>query len=185
MNRIGGRVVGYHGTTATCARNILRDGFEPSTHAWDWLGKGIYFFEENRDRAVAWTPLSERKPRRGPKAHRVVLGALIDLNGAMDLTEPYTASVLTLTAKGLEAVFAKDGRPLPKNDTAGRRYFDKILIDSHCFIREKEGSPVPVVRGVFEEGELVHPHSSIRALSHVQLAVRDPAAILGVWRERW
>ena len=178
-------MVGYHGTTATRARNILANGFKPSREAWDWLGEGIYFFEENRDRARMWNPISEHKRRRGRPAKRVMLGALIDLGASLDLTEPFTTSVLKLTAEALESVFRNEGKPLPQNDVAGsKRYFDKILVDAHCSMRLQERSPVAVVRGVFEEGDRIHPNSSIRALSHVQLAVRDPAAIIGVWMER-
>src|SRR5579863_9508112 len=48
-------VVGYHGTSATHAEVIVREGlFQPSENDYDWLGHGIYFWEEAPCRAWRW-----------------------------------------------------------------------------------------------------------------------------------
>ena len=36
-------VLGYHGTSASRAAQIMREGFRMSRNDWDWLGEGIYF----------------------------------------------------------------------------------------------------------------------------------------------
>lgn len=41
------------------------------------------------------------------------------------------------------------------------------------------------VRAIFEEGEPIFEASAIRALSHVQIAVRDPSVILEIEQLRW
>jgi hypothetical protein len=45
---------GYHGTSATQAAVILRDGFLSSDNDYDCLGNGVYFFEDGLAQARAW-----------------------------------------------------------------------------------------------------------------------------------
>ena len=40
------QVYGFHGTSIDAAEVILREGFRPSRNAYDWLGDGIYFFQD-------------------------------------------------------------------------------------------------------------------------------------------
>ncbi len=49
-------VEGFHGTTLAAAQSIERDGFKLSEKRWDWLGDGVYFFQDGpyRARALEW-----------------------------------------------------------------------------------------------------------------------------------
>ena len=169
----GARVVGYHGTSRKHARNILRRGFKPSGNDWDWLGRGIYFFEEDLERAQEWA-----------REHHVddpaVIAAVIDLGGVLDLNQRGTLDQLQLAAKQLEASYHSAGQTLP-NNRGQRRMFDNLLINYFCN-KAASAHVYPVVRGLFEEGPPIHAASAFRRLTHVQLAVRDPRAILGLWR---
>lgn len=44
--------IGYHGTNQVNAISIKKEGFKPSVKGW--LGKGVYFFEEDKDLAYKW-----------------------------------------------------------------------------------------------------------------------------------
>lgn len=44
--------VGYHGTKSYVRKQIERDGFIQSNSGW--LGKGVYFFQEDCDMALNW-----------------------------------------------------------------------------------------------------------------------------------
>src|SRR5580693_442439 len=92
------RVVGYHGTSRKRATSILRRGFKPSENAFDWLGTGIYFFEENEERARAWA-------RRLHPHDPAVLGAVINLAGVLDLTEQGALDGLKETATTIEDAY--------------------------------------------------------------------------------
>lgn len=48
-------ITGYHCTTMKSAESILSSGFRPSTKPTEWLGTGVYFFE-NLALAKMWTP---------------------------------------------------------------------------------------------------------------------------------
>lgn len=48
-------ITGYHGTTESCANNILAEGkYHISCSDKEWLGNGIYFYEQFSD-AYNWT----------------------------------------------------------------------------------------------------------------------------------
>jgi hypothetical protein len=59
MNRFARIIVGYHGCSEKFARNILVGkqpiaDWKPSDNKWDWLGRGIYFWEHSPERALRW-----------------------------------------------------------------------------------------------------------------------------------
>lgn len=182
-NKVGGygrrgglRVIGYHGTSQSRASDILATGFRESSNRYDWLGRGVYFFEEDATRAWQWA--RQRFPDEP-----AVIGAALDLSNVLDLHSVDSAEILRAVARSLDELYRARGKDLPRN-TAGRHDFDCALIDMTCDVYQKHHeypSPVDVVCGVFEEGTLIHPNSSIRCFTHVQLAVREMRAIIGSW----
>jgi hypothetical protein len=49
-------VMGYHGCDQSIVERILTrdDDLKPSQNDWDWLGHGIYFWEDSSVRAFRW-----------------------------------------------------------------------------------------------------------------------------------
>ncbi len=47
-------IFGYHGTSQERATAILSKGFRASDNDYDWLGTGIYFFQDAPMRAKQW-----------------------------------------------------------------------------------------------------------------------------------
>lgn len=46
---------GYHGTSLQCANVIVAEKrFHPSTKSSEWMGDGIYFFENDKQEALNW-----------------------------------------------------------------------------------------------------------------------------------
>ncbi len=198
--RTGRIVVGYHACAASTARKVILEGTElrPSQNDYDWLGKGIYFWEHSESRA--WNFASEKAERRREAGKEVaepaVLGAYIDLGRCFDLTDIEHADALGKYYGAYLEDLGRQGRKPPANkgaDTSGAdlllRYLDCAvlnfalrLLDDHA---DSAGHPrYQTVRGVFVEGEEVFPGSSIRRKSHVQIAVRDPECILGYFLPR-
>ena len=68
------RGIGFHGTSTGAAQRILSTAFEASRNDYDWLGDGVYFFQDAPARALEWA-----RQRFGEDA--AVLGAEIDLTG--------------------------------------------------------------------------------------------------------
>jgi hypothetical protein len=78
-------ILGFHGCKKATGEAILR-GDEPhlkwSEKDYDWLGSGIYFWEGDPYRAMAW---AEDYKTSGRIEEPFVLGAIIDLKHCLDL----------------------------------------------------------------------------------------------------
>ena len=81
-------VIGYHGCDRELVERVVTGAEElkPSQNAWDWLGHGIYFWEDSHARALRWAEAEAQ--RRGSKIKTpAVLGAAIHLGHCLNLTE--------------------------------------------------------------------------------------------------
>jgi hypothetical protein len=80
-------VLGYHGCTRSVGELLLKnERFEPSTNPYDWLGTGVYFWEANPDRALAWAEqVRFRNIDTTQSEEAFVVGAVIDPGFCLDL----------------------------------------------------------------------------------------------------
>jgi hypothetical protein len=184
-------VIGYHGCDRAVAARVLagRVQLNLSRNAYDWLGEGIYFWEHGPERAREWA--IEQAKLSGTKIKEPsVLGATINLGECLDFLDTANTRLLRQWYKEFRQTAREKRSPMPENcDAPGSRRGDKVLrfldravIDftvSH--VAEAEGIVYQTVRGVFLEGELAFPGSKIAHKSHIQIAVRDPECILGVF----
>ena len=77
------------GTTVTTGASPLL----PSEKAYDWLGSGIYFWENDPERALEW---AIQKAEAGAYKEPFVVGAIIDLGNCLDLiTRKYVPLIQT------------------------------------------------------------------------------------------
>jgi hypothetical protein len=146
-----------------------------SRNPYDWLGHGIYFWEHGPGRALQWA-----RERYGDSAATV--GAIIQLGRCFDLLDvEFTQKLLPAYRREKDDREAA-GRPLLVNrgsdDDLRGRYLDCEVING-CLRVFPE---FLAVRGAFLEGEPAFPGGKIFRQSHVQIAVRDPSCILGVFR---
>jgi hypothetical protein len=170
-------VVGYHGTSQDAAADILKSGFRPSRNDYDWLGDGIYFFEDSAERAWAWA-------RELFGAEAAVVGAEIELKDCMDLKQPSWAKLLNeLYNEFLADLKALGQDPPVQRPGSGAHRLDRAVINYAAGVLGEEGFAIRTVRGVFAEGAPAFPGSHVYDLSHVQIAVRDEALITKVWLE--
>ena len=183
-NRI---VVGYHGCDLSVATKILLDGdaFEQSTNDYDWLGKGTYFWEYGADRAYRF---AEDQMPRGRIKTPAVLGALIQLGECFDLLDTRFTKDLAAFYGQWEAESRANGLALPVNsgktpDKKMRR-LDCAVLNQYLKLAEEVGKKYDTVRGCFIEGDPVFETSGIHVESHIQIAVRNPACIVGVFKPR-
>lgn len=181
-------VIGYHG----CDRRLLErvvagtEDLKPSQNAWDWLGHGIYFWEDSPARALRWAEAESQ--RRGSKIKTpAVLGAVIQLGHGLNLTETEALSLV----KGAHEAYtqlcaASDVPPLQNRGPELRaRFLDCAVIETLHQLRQKEGKqPFDTVRGYFVEGHELYLGAGFRELDHVQICVRSPRQIIGYFLPR-
>ncbi|HYO16540.1 MAG TPA: hypothetical protein VE685_25360 [Thermoanaerobaculia bacterium] len=169
-------VIGYHGTSVAAAESILLEGFKRSQNEYDWLGDGVYFFQDAPNRAYQWA-----KEHYGDEC--AVVACEIALEDCMDLLDIGWASILADAYDDFLRLCKITNTPLPKQSRGAHR-LDRFVINYAIGILESQGIQIRSVRAAFAEGGPVFPNSALRCLAHVQLAVRDESIIKKVRLER-
>ena len=184
-----GWVLGYHGCDAALGESVLRGekSLLPSENDYDWLGTGIYFWENDPKRALEWARAAKRKPalcRTKIKAP-FALGAIIDLGSCLDLTE---SASLEKVKKAHEIFAMQDGVVVVNEGTVekpGRRKLDCAVINFlHDLMEEADEEPFDSVRALFPEGGPLFTNSGFLDRTHIQIAVRKETGIIGYFRPR-
>jgi hypothetical protein len=181
------RLRGYHATTPECAAEILSRGFKLSDHSYEWLGKGIYFFQDTKDYARYWAR-NERK--EGLLAEPAIIGAEINYERFLDLVEHQHLLKLKKFYERLE----KSARTDYGSAKAAQRAHDGVwkprahpldcfVINEAALAAEEGGEPFYALRAVFFEGDPIYPKSHLFDRQHIQVAVREPKLIHKIWRE--
>ena len=184
-------IFGFHGCDSRVASAVLagKSRLLASANTYDWLGHGIYFWEHGPARAFEWAAQQAR--RKGSTIKRpAVIGAVIQLGNCFDLLDVRFTRELSLHAADLEKEFLASDRSLPRNETAGTGDFDWLRRHRDCFVlnsvipemEELHECTFHSVRGVFQEGEPAFSGAGIKLKSHIQIAVRDPRALIGYFR---
>ncbi|HEY4240105.1 MAG TPA: hypothetical protein VGM88_09830 [Kofleriaceae bacterium] len=177
-------IVAYHGCDFDTGERLLAgEPFRQSQNDYDWLGEGIYFWEYGADRALKF---AHDQQRRGKVARPAIVGALLQLGHCFDLMDSRFTDELPVAYRLVKEAYALAGRPLPAN---GGKTPDKLLRRRDCAVlnfylklQREGGDAFDSVRCGFVEGPPAFPGSGIRHRSHVQIAIRNPACVLGVFR---
>jgi len=168
-------VIGYHGTSMSAASTIAHHGFKASMNDYDWLGDGVYFFQDAPQRAWEWA-------RKIHGRNAAVIGATIEMRDWMDLLDIKWARFLAAAYDGFLSKMKEAGLPLPRQ-TAGGHRLDREVINYAVVILGENAQVVRAVRAAFSEGVPVFPNSALFDRSHVQIAVRDTGLITAHWTE--
>lgn len=172
-------VTAYHGCDQSVVDAIFAGGaLTKSENDYDWLGTGIYFWEQGPGRALDWAHVMSR---RGRVKKPAVLGAVIQLGNCLDLLDVTMTRQLKQIYPGFEHGMRAAGHELPINEPDRKRHkLDCAFLNwAIPFLEEESGLLYHTVRGVFVEGAPLYPSSQLHTESHIQLAVRNPEAIVG------
>lgn len=117
-------VLGFHGCDESIARAVLGDPtqhLEPSLNKWDWLGSGIYFWENDPARAMQFALEGmDGKVTRGRIRQPFVIGAVIDLALCCNLFDQAALREMQTAFIEWRKLFLGFGIALPKNKGKGR-----------------------------------------------------------------
>ena len=188
-------IIGFHGCDLDTFKNVIykHEKLLASHNSYDWLGNGIYFWENSLDRAEEWATsycnrYNKNHPDEKPK-EPAVIGAVISLGHCLDLTDYGSSSILKTGYEILKLELSLIGKPLPVNrNIAGNkdlllRELDCAVIERiHQYNREQSKRTYDSVRGVFIEGKPVYDDSGIMEKTHTQLCIRNPNCIKGYFK---
>ena len=151
-------VIGFHGCDKSVVDAVVagKTDLLSSTNDYDWLGNGIYFWENNEERAWLWAK-DLAKRRNSQVKEPAVVGAIIDLGYCFDLTD---SSYLQELKDAYESMVE-----LYNNKKANAHPYDSV-------------------KGVFWEGQELYPNAGFREKNHIQICVCNPNCIKGYFLPR-
>ena len=181
-------VLGYHGCDQAVASKVVngREQQIRSTNEYDWLGSGLYFWEDSCARAQKWAQEEARK-KDGKVKTPAVLGAIIDLGNCLNLIDAEHLELVKVAHKAyLELCKISGLKPAVNQGKDLRaRYLDKAVFETLHQLRQREKKePFASVRAFFVEGEPLYENAGLHSLDHIQICVRDPRCIIGYFLPR-
>lgn len=199
-----GLLIGFHGCDRVRQQQLLNGpaNIPFSDKPFDWLGHGMYFWENNYQRALQW---ANDKCKRGGKIFEpAVIGAVIDLSYCCDFLDDCFIKMIASYYDLLSLECLAFSQKLPvNNDVSGDHHKDRLMRFLDCAtiefmhesIRKRIAGEVnetgyaslklfDSVRGVFLEGGEAYPGAGISAKSHIQICIRNPNCIKGFFVKR-
>lgn len=185
-------VYGFHGIDKTVAKEILNDElqFNISEKSYNWLGDGVYFWENNYERACQYAEEDSKRQESEIKTP-FVLGAVIDLSNCLDMLDQKYIDFVKETYDDLYSFFKSKELDLPSNTGFGEKDFDFRKRELDCMViraahtlASNNNDTFDTVRAVFPEGNCLYPDSGFREKNHIQIAVKNPNCIKGIFLPR-
>lgn len=178
-------ILGYHGCEKSIARDLIlgKSHMEPSLNKYDWLGSGIYFWENDPQRAYEFAKDTKKC------AEPFVVGAILNLGYCFDLTCRQDLDLLKFGWENVVLPSIGEGgtlinKPSKRGETGELmlRFLDCHVINAlHQFNKSNGMQEFDSVRGAFWEGNEVYPTAGFREKSHIQLCICNPDCILGIF----
>lgn len=111
-------VMGYHSCDKNVGIKVLngKDDLIASSNSWDWLGDGIYFWENDPLHALTYSKESSNKKQfnKIPIKTPFVLGAIIQLGNCLNLVESESLQILSAAYSGFKKVIEEAGESFLK-----------------------------------------------------------------------
>ncbi len=191
-------IIAFHGCDKSTAENVLagKTRLRQSENAYDWLGHGIYFWENNLQRALEYAKSIKTHPERCKEKIKTpaVLGAIIDPGHCLNLLDSKSLELVKIAHKILCTASQKSKLELPKNRKVGSskelllRPLDCQVIEMTHVVQARsveEGEAYyefDTVRAVFVEGGELYENAGFCEKNHIQICVRNHNCIKGYFR---
>ena len=180
-------VLGFHLCEREVGEKALandKNTLRPSQNEYDWLGHGVYFWENSPDRANQFA--ADVKGTKWERKNPFVLGAVIYLGRCFNLLDMNCLNLLKESYRDFADISAKVGIDMPQNrpGVSGRdllyRSLDCAIIQfMHSQVKHKGHLSYDTIRGAFWEGGELYPNAGLEKKNHVQICVRNPNSIKG------
>lgn len=173
-----------------CEKGFL---LKKSENDYDWLGHGVYFWENNHERALQFAQELKDNPPKGKEnliEEPAVLGVIIDLGHCLDLLDSKYLDVLKVAYDYLCKSSEFFDLVLPKNKSTASgellvRNLDCAVIETAHELNETLGKQeYDSVRGVFFEGNDLYENAGFKDKNHIQIAIRNQNCIKGFFIPR-
>ena len=182
------QITGFHSCDKKIGVDILNGeyGLKPSTNPWDWLGGGVYFWEQNPDRALQYSIECAVGKQKFSGAIKTpfVIGAIIELGNCLNLLEPKSISIIQEAYTGLKKLSMESGVSMPVNNKANRALDCAVIQYLHQSNKNMGVAPYDTIRSSFNEGGEVYPTSNFTKRLHIEICVLNTDLIKGYFLPR-
>jgi hypothetical protein len=117
-----------------------------------------------------------------------VVGAVVEPGLCLDLSTQSGIAHVRDAHKSLVQTYEAAGSRLPENsggsDLLLRKLDCAVIQMLHDIRRSKRQDPIDTVSGIFIEGDPIYEDSGFHEKTHIQICVRNPNVIKGVFRIR-
>ena len=181
-----GLIIGFHGCDQNVRDSIVsgQSALRPSKNKWDWLGEGMYFWQNNYERALHY---AQNPPTKSAIKTPAVLGAIFSLGHCLDLTDKEGIDLVKLSHESLSKSAEQEKKELPRNinpkestdskDKIIRRLDCAVINNIHSLMEKANEAPFESVRAVFFEGAELYKDAGFLDKTHVQICIRNPNLI--------
>jgi hypothetical protein len=187
-----GLIIGFHGCDLQVRDKVInqdKKDLKKSRNEWDWLGNGIYFWENNPQRALEFAKEEAKRD-----ASKINEPAVLDLGYCLDLLDSSNLLQVKDSYNLFVEVCKRSELPIPMNiaPKKSNNKNDKILRNLDCAVIEllhrvnkiNKQRPFDSVRGIFTEGEPLYDGAGFRIKDHIQICIRNPNCIKGYFMPR-
>lgn len=189
-------ILGYHGCDKSKAQRIVSGDavLRPSANDYDWLGHGLYFWENDPQRALEYAKHIQSHP--GKSKNRIiepfVMGAVINPGFCLDLSCRDGLALLRDGYDEFQAFMNAAEAPMPINETGLHQVTDLLIRKLDCAVlqfihkrrEEDKCQSFDTVRSPFWEGKELYPNAGFKEKNHTQICVRNPKNIVGYFIPR-
>ncbi len=184
-----GLILAFHGCDKKVQQEVIRSESNillPSNNDYDWLGHGIYFWENSAERAFEFAKEAAERKEDSIKTPAVV-GAVIEMRKCLDLLDSAHLLLVKKAYQEIKEIFEKAGEPMPENKAPKNSNKEDLLLRHlDCFVIEHllKNSDYDSVRGLFPEGKPLYPGAGFREKDHIQICIRNVNCIKGYFLPR-
>jgi hypothetical protein len=180
------QVIGFHSCDKDVGLTVINGQaqLKPSNNPWDWLGEGIYFWEQNPDRALQYAVEAAIKKQvyAGNIKTPFVIGAIIELGNCLNLIVPESVDAVKEAYSGLEKIYTEAGKKMPDNKDANRKLDCAVFI--HESGKDKPNLKYDTISCAFVEGDPIYPGANFTTRLHIEICVLNSDLITGYFLPR-
>lgn len=171
-------VLGFHGTDKSLVDRVITGKIrhlKKSEGTVEWLGHGVYFWENDPQRALEWAQDGNTK---GVVKNPDTVGAIIDLGLCLDLTTRIGLEEVREAFATLSDAYGLSKLKMPENaggpDKAKRELDCQVIQSLHTYRVDRKLPAYDSVRSPFPEDKTLYDNSGFRLRNHIQICVIKP-----------
>lgn len=177
------QITGFHSCDKEVGLRIINgeDNLILSENDWDWLGPGVYFWEQNPHRALQYAKdvAGNKQKNNGKIKTPFVIGAIIELGNCLNLIEPTSINIVKKAHTELEKLLIISGEKLPENKGPNRALDCAVMRFVHQSNTDLEEKQYDTIRCPFQEGGAIYKGSNFTENLHIEICVLNTSLIKG------